>query len=68
MPPTFISTRDLDPLRDEGLDFARRLIEDQVAVDLRHYAGTVHGTLGFAETRVKERILRDATEFVTEYL
>jgi acetyl esterase/lipase len=68
MPQKFISTRDLDPLRDEGLDFARRLMDDHVPVDLRHYSGTVHGTLGFAGTKVKERILRDATEFVTEYL
>jgi len=67
-PRTFISTRDLDPLRDEGMAFARRLIDDGVAVDLRHYAGTIHGTLGFTGVRVRERILRDAAEFVIEHL
>lgn len=67
-PPTFISTRDLDPLRDEGLELARRMIDDEVAVDLRHYAGTLHGTLGFAKAPVRERILRDAAEYVTEHL
>ncbi len=68
LPPTFISTRDLDPLRDEGLAFARRLIDDGVAVDIRHYAGTVHGTLGFIGAPVRERILRDAVEYVAERL
>ncbi|KQV24590.1 MULTISPECIES: alpha/beta hydrolase [unclassified Microcella] len=67
-PPTFISTRDLDPLRDEGLALARRLIDEGVAVELRHYAGTLHGTLGIIGPRVRERILRDAVEFVIERL
>ncbi len=67
-PPTLISTRDLDPLRDEGLALALRLIDDGVAVDLRHYAGTIHGTLGFTGAPVRERILRDAAEFVRERL
>lgn len=68
LPPTFISTRDLDPLRDEGLGFARRLIDDGVAVDIRHYAGTVHGTLGFTGARIRERVLRDAAEYVVDNL
>ncbi|WAB82925.1 alpha/beta hydrolase [Microcella daejeonensis] len=67
-PPTFISTRDLDPLRDEGLALARRMIDDEVPVELRHYAGTLHGTLGFAGAPVRERILRDAAEYVSERL
>ncbi len=67
-PPTFVSTRDLDPLRDEGLALARRMIDDDVAVDLRHYAGTLHGTLGFTGAPVRERILRDAAEYVAEHL
>lgn len=62
------STRDLDPLRDEGLAFGRRLIDDGVAVDIRHYAGTVHGTLGFTGAPVRERILRDAVEYVADRL
>ena len=65
-PPTFISTRDLDPLRDEGLALARRLIDEGIDVELRHYAGTLHGTLGLAGARVRERILRDAVEFVVD--
>lgn len=65
-PPTFISTRDLDPLRDEGLMLAQRMIGDGVDVELRHYAGTVHGTLGLEGTRVRERILRDTVEYLVE--
>lgn len=67
-PPTFVSTRDLDPLRDEGIALARRLIDDGIDVELRHYAGTLHGTLGLTGAPVRERILRDAVEFVIERL
>ncbi len=65
-PPTFVSTRDLDPLRDEGLALAQRMISNGVEVELRHYAGTVHGTLGLTGTRVRERILRDTIEYIVE--
>lgn len=65
-PPTYISTRDLDPLRDEGLVLARRMIDDEVEVELRHYAGTVHGTLGLSGTRVRDRILRDTVEYIAD--
>ena len=32
-----------DPRRDEGLDYATRMLQAGVAVELHNYAGTVHG-------------------------
>jgi acetyl esterase/lipase len=43
MPPHVISVNELDPLRDEGLDYYRRLVRAGVAATGRLVAGTCHG-------------------------
>ncbi|GAA2411343.1 alpha/beta hydrolase [Actinomadura vinacea] len=42
LPPTYIGLAELDPLRDEGLDFARRLLHSGVSVELHLFPGTFH--------------------------
>jgi acetyl esterase/lipase len=43
LPRAFISCSDIDPLRDEALDYARRLLRDGVETELHVFAGTCHG-------------------------
>ena len=43
LPPTYLLTAELDPLRDEGLEFAARLLGAGVSVELRNVAGAFHG-------------------------
>ena len=43
LPPTEIVIAELDPLRDEGLDLARRLGAAEVPVTVHHYYGVPHG-------------------------
>ncbi len=43
LPRTFITCSDIDPLRDEALDYALRLLRDGVATELHVIAGTCHG-------------------------
>jgi acetyl esterase len=43
MPPHVISVNELDPLRDEGLDYYRRLLRAGVPAVGRMIAGTCHG-------------------------
>lgn len=45
MPPTLVVTADLDPLRDDGLHYARRLQDCGVPVRLRNERELVHGYL-----------------------
>ncbi|MFQ3199604.1 MAG: acetyl esterase [Zhongshania sp.] len=44
LPPFFISVNELDPLRDEGLEFYQKLLEAGVNAQCRTVNGTAHGT------------------------
>lgn len=43
VPTAFISCSELDPLRDEAIDYATRLLRAGVATELHVFAGTCHG-------------------------
>ena len=45
-PNTFVMTAGLDPLRDEGLDFVKKLRKSSVSVTHSHYPDMLHGFLG----------------------
>lgn len=42
LPPTYIATAEEDPLRDEGIAYAMRLLQSGVSVELHQFAGTFH--------------------------
>lgn len=43
LPKAFITCSDIDPLRDEALDYALRLLRARIATELHVFAGTCHG-------------------------
>lgn len=43
LPPAFVQTNGLDPLRDEGILYALRLMEAGIAVELYNAPGNYHG-------------------------
>lgn len=42
LPPAYVLTADVDALRDEGIDYAVRLLQAGVHTELRHFSGTFH--------------------------
>jgi acetyl esterase/lipase len=40
--PAYVATAELDPLRDEAIEYARRLLEAGVPTELHQYAGAYH--------------------------
>ncbi|MDI1289093.1 MAG: alpha/beta hydrolase fold domain-containing protein, partial [bacterium] len=46
LPPTLIQACEFDPMRDEAITFALRLLEAEVPTELHVYPGTFHGSSG----------------------
>lgn len=60
LPPTLVLTAELDPLRDEGELFAKRLKDAGVTSQLKRYDGLVHGFV------LMQGFLPEAREAISE--
>jgi acetyl esterase/lipase len=60
LPPAFVSVMEFDPLRDEGLIYAMRLLQAGVSTELHAYPGTFHGSGLVADAAVSKRGARDS--------
>jgi len=56
LPPAYVLTCELDPLRDEGIQYAARMLADGVSVELHSYAGAFHGTALAQGTGIAKRM------------
>lgn len=65
LPRTLILTAELDPLRDEGEDYGRRLQEENVDVQIYRIQNAIHGffALGFKHYHVQESL-----EYICKFL
>jgi acetyl esterase len=59
LPPAFVSTCEFDPLRDEGLIYAQRLLQAGVTTEVHHYPGTFHGSELVKGAAVTRRMTAD---------
>jgi len=55
LPPAYVTTMEFDPLRDEGIMYALRLMEAGVSVELHSYPGTFHGSAVLPTAAVSRR-------------
>jgi acetyl esterase/lipase len=61
LPPAYVSTMEFDPLRDEGVEYALKLMRAGVATELHSFPGTFHGSSLINQAQVSRR---EATEQV----
>ncbi|MGW1029072.1 alpha/beta hydrolase [Streptomyces sp. NPDC002577] len=67
LPPAFVAVAAHDPLRDEGIDYARRLTDAGVLTELVLYPGTFHGSSGAVrEAAVSRRARADLVAAVVQ--
>jgi acetyl esterase/lipase len=59
LPPTVVTVCQFDPLRDEGMEHARRLSQANVPTELRGHAGTFHGSTVLSDAAVTQRMAAD---------
>jgi acetyl esterase len=62
LPASYILCAGLDPLRDEGLDYAHRLTEAGVAVELHLVPSIPHGFAGIPSATISKRLLNEQTD------
>jgi acetyl esterase/lipase len=60
LPPAYVSTAENDPLRDEGIIYALRMLQAGVSVELHQFPGTFHGSALVTTASVSRRAQREA--------
>jgi acetyl esterase len=68
LPPAYVSTAENDPLRDEGILYALRLLQSGVSVELHQFPGTFHGSAMVVTAEVSRRAQEESTRVLRRVL
>lgn len=68
LPPAFVSVCEFDPLRDEGISYAQRLLQAGVSTELHHYRGAFHGSSLVTTAAVSKRMASDVMDAIRRAL
>jgi len=55
LPRAYITTAEFDPNRDEAIEYALRLLQAGVSVELHQWSGTFHGSQAILSAEVSQR-------------
>ena len=55
LPPAYVATAEFDPLRDEAIAYALRMLQAGVPVELHQWPGTFHGSQAILSAEISQR-------------
>lgn len=68
LPRTYLTINQVDPLRDEGLDYAQRLLRAGVPTELHCWPGAYHGFMAVASARISRHATAEVIRIIRTYL
>jgi acetyl esterase len=68
LPPAYVHTAQFDPLRDEGIAYALRLLGTGIPTELHSSPGTFHGSEMAPDTAISRRIASERLEILRRAL
>jgi acetyl esterase len=68
LPPAWICTYQVDPTRDEGLDYARLLMQAGVPTELQHHGSSFHLAHALPGTRIGARMITNRIDAIRRLL
>lgn len=68
LPRTYLSVNQIDPLRDEGLEYAARLMNDGVLTELHCWPGAFHGFMSIRSAQLTHRAMDQLVTVIKTYL
>lgn len=68
LPPAFVTAYQIDPTRDEGLDYARLLIQAGIPTEIHHYSRAFHVAHVIPGTAIGARMITDRVNAIQRML
>jgi acetyl esterase len=68
LPPAFVMCYQVDPTRDEALNYGHRLIQAGVPAELHHYGGALHLAHHIPGTSIGDRMIADRLDAIRRML
>ncbi|KAK6040947.1 hydrolase, alpha/beta domain protein [Cooperia oncophora] len=68
LPPALVLTAEYDVLRDEGIQYAKKLEEEGVPCEWKHYKSAYHGVCNMPGSPVRRDMTKDICNFLKNYI